>query len=117
MAFRVLAPLIHLAGIEVPHVYQGRVLKYIPDAVQREHLLTQGMIEEVPDPLPAGVAADAPAQAPAVAPSPEAPAPPLQRPAATATKDSWVAYTVAAGLKTEAEAQALTKDQLIGMAG
>lgn len=113
MAFRVLAPLIHLAGTEVPHAYVGRILKFIPDHVQREHLLSQGMIEEIPDPLPPGVAADAEPATPA--PDPETAPSPLPRPAATATKDSWVAYTVAAGLKTEAEAQQLTKDQLIGL--
>lgn len=116
MAFRVLAPLIHLAGTETPHAYVGRILKFIPDELQRKHLLEQKMIEEIPDPLPPGVVADAAAPVPAPVP-PATPAPPPQRPAATATKDSWVAYIVATGAATEAEAQALTKDQLIGMAG
>lgn len=111
MAYQVIAPLIHLAGVEVPHAYQGKIIKTIPDPVQREHLLRTGMVEEVPDPLPPGVAPDPePAAAPA-APGTELP----QRPSPTASKDTWVAYTVAVGAATAEEAQQLTKDQLIGL--
>lgn len=114
MAFRVLAPLVLLAATEVPHAYQGRILNIIPDDVQRELWLEQGLIEEIPDPLPPGVAPDPVPAAPVVPPSADQQP---QRPAATATKDTWVAYIVATGAATEPEAQALTKDQLIGMAG
>ncbi|MFE3081780.1 hypothetical protein [Nocardia tengchongensis] len=114
MAFRVIAPLVHLAGVEVPHAYQGKILKTIPDPVQREHLLRLGMVEEVPDPLPPGVAADVAPAAP-VAAAPVASAEEPQRPAATASKDTWVAYVVAAGAATAEEAAQLTKDQLIGL--
>lgn len=130
MAFRVLAPLVHLAGFTAPHFYKDRVIPHIPDPVQREHLLRLGMVEEVPDPLPPGVATDDTAPIPAVhsdppvttpqAPesAPLAPAPALERPAATASKDTWVAYVVATGAaKSAEEAAALTKDQLIQMAG
>jgi hypothetical protein len=113
MAFRVIAPLILLAGVEVPHVYKGRIITSIPDPDQRVHLLEVGMVEEVPDPLPPGVAADAPAPAPAVEGTTAAPA--AQRPAATASKDTWAAYVVAAGVASEQEAAKLTRDQLMGL--
>ncbi|WP_157184370.1 hypothetical protein [Nocardia niigatensis] len=95
----------------MPHIYQGRIIAAIPDPVQREHLLRLGMVEAVPDPLPPGVAPDPEPAAPAPDPGSDAP----QRPSPTASKDTWVAYTVAVGAATAEEAQQLTKDQLIGL--
>jgi hypothetical protein len=117
----VAAPLViaaNTAGLLRYH-YAGAVIADI-DAAECERLLASGMLVETADPAPAELAEPGADQ-----PGPgdtggnqgtgdqgdggDAP----ERPKQAAPKEAWVAYAKARGM-TEAEAEAMTKPELIG---
>ncbi|MEU6580663.1 hypothetical protein [Nocardia sp. NPDC046763] len=113
MAYLVIAPQI------VAYDMGGNALYYLRDQLipwlspkAKAHLITMGLVEEVPDLLPPGVAEDVPL----AEVLPAAPSDSPDRPAPTAPKDKWVAYVVGTRAATQAEAEALTRDQLIQLA-
>ncbi|GAB3211339.1 hypothetical protein [Nocardia tengchongensis] len=127
MRHRVTAPLVitHNQEGAAEHRYQGQVIPWMPDA-QRRHLLSLGMVEEIPDATPPGVVGpddaveddeqedEQPASgssAPAVQSTPGA------RPLQTANKEIWVDYAVTVLGLDRAAAEAMTKNDLITRAG
>ncbi|MEV6258076.1 hypothetical protein AB0L97_32960 [Nocardia sp. NPDC051911] len=130
MRYQVTAPLVIAQDPDgrAHHRYSGEVIQWLSPE-QRQHLLDLGMVEEIPDAMPPGVAptddepedadpqptpdTDPAGPAPAVAPDPasqesEQPA----RPPQIAKKEIWVDWAVAAKGLDRAEAEAMTLEQL-----
>ncbi|MFI5542091.1 hypothetical protein ACIA5H_37620 [Nocardia sp. NPDC051900] len=130
MRYQVTAPLVIAQDHEgrAHHRYSGEVIQWLSPE-QRQHLLDLGMVEEIPDATPPGVApavdesdedesqptpdTDPAGPAPAVAPeqaSQESEQP--SRPPQIAKKEIWVDWAVQAKGIDKAEAETMTLEQL-----
>lgn len=103
------------------HRYAGQLILWLSDA-SREHLLGLGLVEEVADPVSPGVVPteDALNEPPAPVDEPvgaELVVDPTVRPAQTAPKPAWVAHVAAVAGVDPAEAEKLSKPELIALAG
>ena len=116
MRYVVRAPLVivHDRDGAAHHKYEGQRIQYLSD-VQREHLLELGMVEEISEPVPPGVVPqDAePDEAEAAEVAPDAAKP--DRPNQVAPKEVWVDYAVRGLGIDQADAEAMTKADLIAL--
>lgn len=112
--YRVTAPLVLAQDHDkrVHHRYEGQLIPWLPDE-QRDHLLAEGMIELVDEPVPPGVVSPADAQAEEAPEADSAEKP--DRPNQVSTKEVWVDYAVRALGIDQAEAEAMTKADLIAL--
>lgn len=104
MGYLVTAPLViakDQAG-RLQHAYQGSWIPWL-SSKQKEHFLRHNLIEEIAD----QEAADA-----GVVPLDSL----VEKPKKTAPKDEWVKFGVSKG-NSEAELNALTKDELVELLG
>lgn len=128
MIYRVTAPLVIVHDQEghAHHRYHGERIRYLSDE-QRDHLLGMGMVEQVDEPVPGVVPIDRDvpivtyseghdteqAAAPTEQTAPAAQVP--DRPTQVSTKEVWVDYAVRALGVDQAQAEAMTKNDLIAL--
>lgn len=110
MSFLVVAPLALAKDQEgaVHYHYEGAVISWLDDETA-EHLLSNGIVEEIDDPAPVVVDDEGPAD-----PAGDDGGDEVKRPAKTAPKPAWVEYAVAKGFD-RAEAEKSEKAELIAL--
>jgi hypothetical protein len=111
MSFLVVAPLALAKDQEgaVHYHYEGAVISWLDDETA-EHLIGNGIVEEIDDPAPVVVDDEGPAD-----PAGDDGGDEIKRPAKTAPKPAWVDYVVSKGVD-RAEAEKLEKAELIALA-
>lgn len=116
-----IAPLVivHDQDGSAVHRYAGQVIAWLPE-LERLHLLGLDMVEEIPDATPPGVVSlEDQGQDIVPTPSPQVQvgADDIPRPPQVANKEAWVEYVVLALGTDRGQAEAMTKADLIALAG